>query len=74
MPVSCGGVVVNPGDVVIADDSGVLVLPPEEADQVADEAIARQEKGLANQNRVAAGEKLGELSGASLKVAEATQG
>jgi len=74
MPVSCGGVVVNPGDVVIADDSGVLILPPEEAEQVADEAIARQEKGLANQDRVAAGEKLGELSGASLKVVEATIG
>lgn len=74
MPVSCGGVVVNPGDVVIADDSGVLILPPEEAEQVADEAIARQEKGLANQDRVAAGEKLGELSGASLKVLEATEG
>ena len=74
MPVSCGGVVVNPGDVVIADDSGVLILPLEEADQVADEAIARQEKGLANQDRVTAGEKLGELSGASLKVVEATEG
>ena len=74
MPVSCGGVVVNPGDVVIADDSGVLILPPEEAEQVADEAIARQEKGLANQDRVATGEKLGELSGASLKVLEATEG
>jgi len=74
MPISCGGVVVNPGDVVIADDSGVLILPPEEAEQVADEAIARQEKGLANQDRVTAGEKLGELSGASLKVVEATEG
>ena len=74
MPVSCGGVVVNPGDVVIADDSGVLILPLEEAEQVADEALARQEKGLANQDRVAAGEKLGELSGASLKVVEATEG
>ena len=74
MPISCGGVVVNPGDVVIADDSGVLILPPEEAEQVADDALARQEKGLANQERVAAGEKLGELSGASLKVVEVTNG
>jgi regulator of RNase E activity RraA len=74
MPISCGGVVVNPGDVVIADDSGVLILPPEEAEQVADDALARQEKGLANQERVAAGEKLGELSGASLKVVEAANG
>ena len=44
------------------------------AEQVADDALARQEKGLANQERVAAGEKLGELSGASLKVAEAANG
>jgi 4-hydroxy-4-methyl-2-oxoglutarate aldolase len=67
-PVSCGGVVVNAGDVIIADESGVLVLPIDEAEQVANEAIERQKRGENTQRRVANGEKLGDLSGATLKV------
>lgn len=31
VPVSVGGVTVNPGDLVIGDDNGVVVLPPEKA-------------------------------------------
>ena len=67
-PVSCGGVAVNAGDIVIADESGVLVLPPDEADGVADEALARQARGQGIESRVRAGEKLGDLSGATAKV------
>ncbi|MCS6853425.1 MAG: RraA family protein [Elioraea sp.] len=71
VPVSIGGAVVMPGDAVLCDDSGVLVLPREEAEAEAREAIARQERGIAAQARVAAGEKLGEISGASAKVLSA---
>jgi regulator of RNase E activity RraA len=67
-PISVGGVVVNPGDAVLCDDSGVLVLPPAEAEAEARQAIATQEKGRLLQERLARGEKLGELSGASSKV------
>ena len=69
--VSCGGVAVQPGDVVLADESGVLVLPVAEAEKVADQALAMQERGRKNEARVAAGEKLGEISGASKLVLEA---
>lgn len=68
MPVSVGGVVVNPGDAVLCDDSGVLILPPHEAEEEARRAIAKQAEGRALQDRLARGEKLGELSGASGKV------
>lgn len=68
VPVSIGGVVVMPGDAVLCDESGVLILPPGEAEAEAREAIARQERGLAVQARVAAGEKLGDISGATAKV------
>jgi regulator of RNase E activity RraA len=68
VPVAIGGVVVMPGDAVLCDESGVLVLPPEEAEAEARAAIARQERGLATQARVAGGEKLGAISGASAKV------
>jgi 4-hydroxy-4-methyl-2-oxoglutarate aldolase len=33
-PVRCGGVIVRAGDVVVADDDGVLVVPAESRDQV----------------------------------------
>jgi regulator of RNase E activity RraA len=69
VPIAIGGVVVCPGDAVLCDESGVLILPPAEAEAEARAAIARQERGLATQDRVAKGEKLGELSGASAKVA-----
>ncbi len=68
VPVSIGGVVVMPGDAVLCDDSGVLVLPPGEAEEEARRAIARQAAGLATQERVAKGEKLGDISGATAKV------
>lgn len=67
-PVSCGGVAVMPGDVILADESGVLVLPRDEAEAEADAAIARQARGLESQDKVKAGAKLGELSGATAKV------
>ena len=67
-PVSVGGVVVMPGDAVLCDESGVLVLPPGEAEAEARAAIERQARGLATQERVAKGEKLGAISGATAKV------
>jgi regulator of RNase E activity RraA len=67
-PVSIGGVVVMPGDAVLCDESGVLVLPANEAEAEARQAIARQASGLVTQGKVAAGAKLGELSGATAKV------
>jgi regulator of RNase E activity RraA len=35
--INCGGVIVNPGDVVVADSSGVAVVPASYADRIADE-------------------------------------
>jgi regulator of RNase E activity RraA len=68
VPVSIGGVVVTPGDAVLCDDCGVLVLPPEEAEAEARRAIETQARGLEGQALVAKGAKLGERSGASAKV------
>jgi regulator of RNase E activity RraA len=43
-PIVCAGVPVNPGDVVIADDDGVVVVPQDIADEVARRAYLIQEK------------------------------
>ena len=67
-PVAIGGVVVMPGDAVLCDETGVLVLPPGEAEAEARKAIAKQEAGLQSQDKVRGGAKLGELSGATAKV------
>ncbi len=67
-PVSCGGVVVRPGDAILADESGVLVLQPEEVEAIAEEALTRQARGLARQAEVKADKKLGDLSGATAMV------
>jgi regulator of RNase E activity RraA len=48
--VSCGGVAVRPGDIVLADRDGVTIVPLEDAPlvaQLAAEQIAREEKRLA---------------------------
>jgi 4-hydroxy-4-methyl-2-oxoglutarate aldolase len=34
VPVACGGVVVNPGDIIIADEDGVVVVPAQFANEV----------------------------------------
>ena len=71
LPISCGNVSVKAGDIILADESGVLVLPAGETEAIADAALARQERGEHSQARVKAGEKLGDISGATKMVLDA---
>ena len=42
-PVICGGVTVNPGDIIVADANGVLVIPPQEADAIMEGAQRKKD-------------------------------
>ncbi len=41
VPVRCGGLIVNPGDIILADDDGILVLPPERVASIVEEFMPR---------------------------------
>ena len=40
--IACGGTTVQPGDIIVADSDGILVIPPALAEEVADDSIAQE--------------------------------
>lgn len=70
VPISIGGVPVRPGDAVLADENGILVLPPEAIREAAERAIAMQAAEGPRLAQVAAGAKLSDLNGTTAKLLE----
>lgn len=76
-PIICAGALIHPGDVVLADDDGVVVVPKDRAARVAAAAANREAKEAVNRQRLASGElgldiyaMRGTLQAAGLKYVE----
>jgi 4-hydroxy-4-methyl-2-oxoglutarate aldolase len=61
IPVVVDGVTVHPGDIVVADADGVLVIPPVHLRHALDGARRRQDKEADMKRRIVAGEHLHDL-------------
>ena len=58
VPIACGGTLVYPGDVIVGDAEGVLVLPAALAEQVAHDALEQEEREEWALERVQAGDSV----------------
>jgi regulator of RNase E activity RraA len=55
VPITCGGVAVYPGDFIVGDPDGVILVPAAIAGEVADEALAYEDKEAFILRRLRAG-------------------
>jgi 5-oxopent-3-ene-1,2,5-tricarboxylate decarboxylase / 2-hydroxyhepta-2,4-diene-1,7-dioate isomerase len=61
LTVACGGATIQPGDIIVADDDGVIVLPPGLAEEVADAALAKEAEDAWVAEQVKAGHPIEEV-------------
>jgi 4-hydroxy-4-methyl-2-oxoglutarate aldolase len=70
VPIVCAGQLVHPGDLVIADDDGIVVVPRAAADDVLRRSEARERKEEGTRGRLQAGELGLDIYGMREKLAE----
>jgi regulator of RNase E activity RraA len=61
LPIACGGVAVYPGDVIVGDRDGVVVIPAAMADEIAEEAVTTTLYDTFAEEEVARGRSLAGL-------------
>jgi regulator of RNase E activity RraA len=73
VPVSCGGVGVSPGDAILADENGILVLPAEDIRESATRALQMMKDEKKTLARIDAGEKYPDIMGSTQVILEAIE-
>lgn len=61
VPIQCGGVVVNPGDIIVVDGNGVVVVPRDDSPKVLSKARELLETEHVLREKIEAGATIGEL-------------
>jgi regulator of RNase E activity RraA len=61
VPIQCAGVAVSPGDIVVIDGNGVVVVPKGKADEILNRAKGLLETEYVLQEKIKAGATIGEL-------------
>lgn len=61
LTIACGGATVQPGDIIVGDDDGVVVIPPYLAQEVAEAALAKEAEDAWVAERVKEGGSVEEL-------------
>jgi len=69
VPLVAGGVIVNPGDIVVGDADGVLVIPPEHLRHAVEGARERRAKEAGVREKLAAGATLYDILGIAKAIA-----
>jgi 4-hydroxy-4-methyl-2-oxoglutarate aldolase len=62
-PITCGNTIVKPGDIILADEDGVVVIPLVEAEEIlknSQERVAKEQKLI---ERIRAGESIFDIAG-----------
>jgi 4-hydroxy-4-methyl-2-oxoglutarate aldolase len=73
VPVSCGGVGVSPGDAILADENGILVLPASDIRESATRALQMMKDEKRTLARIDAGEKYPDIMGSTQVILEAIE-
>jgi regulator of RNase E activity RraA len=71
VPVSCGGVGVSPGDAILADENGILVLPADDIRESANRALQMMKDEKKTLARIDAGEKYPDIMGSTQVILDA---
>jgi regulator of RNase E activity RraA len=71
VPVTCGSVAVNPGDAILADENGVLVIPVVDIEASAQRALKMMSDEKLTLKRLDGGEKYPDIMGTSALIAKA---